>query len=223
MESRKISILLPSAYRAQQLRRAVELIRETTPQPVEILVSVVEDDRMSQEAIRGMPIPRHIRTVDEYERGAVYAWNLLMRLATGDVLALWADDLLPYSGWSDAALDALDEMGGHGVVGFNDLASDGEEYAAHWLADRRFVEEHLGGVMYPAVYKSWWADREVTDIAKSLGCYRWCREAVVEHLNYTFGKSAADKTYLDAAMNYEADRAVYEQRKAVGFSLEGRD
>ena len=178
---------------------------------------------MSQEAIRGMPIPRHIRTVDEYERGAVYAWNLLMRLATGDVLALWADDLLPYSGWSDAALDALDEMGGHGVVGFNDLASDGEEYAAHWLADRRFVEEHLGGVMYPAVYKSWWADREVTDIAKSLGCYRWCREAVVEHFNYTFGKSAADKTYLDAAMNYEADRAVYEQRKAVGFSLEGRD
>src|SRR3989304_1957784 len=107
MESRKLSILLPSAYRAQQLRRAVELIREKTPLPFEILVSVVEDDRMSQAAILGMPMLRHIRTVDEYERGAVYAWNKLAKLATGDVLALWADDLLPGSGWAEAALGAL--------------------------------------------------------------------------------------------------------------------
>ena len=66
MENRRISILLPSAYRAQQLRRAVELIREAPPLPVEILVSVIEDDRMSQAAIRDMHMLRHIRTVDEY-------------------------------------------------------------------------------------------------------------------------------------------------------------
>ncbi|HLA24598.1 MAG TPA: hypothetical protein VJ206_04320 [bacterium] len=195
------------------MRRVVDLIQETTRLPVEILVSVVEDDRMSQEAIRGMPMLRHIRTVDEYELGAVYAWNKLATLAMGDVLALWADDLLPCSGWAEAALGALDEMGGHGVVGFNDLASDGEEYAAHWLADRAFINEHLGGAMYPPVYKSWWADREVTDVAKSLGCYRWCRQAVVEHLNYTFGKSPEDRTYREAARNYEADRVVYESRR----------
>ena len=47
------------------MRRAVELIREKTPLPFEILVSVVEDDRMSQAAILGMPMLRHIRTVDE--------------------------------------------------------------------------------------------------------------------------------------------------------------
>lgn len=218
MENRKLSILLPSAYRPEQLRRAVELVWEKTPLPVEVCISIVEDDTASRQVIEDLSQGWWIvRTIEEYKKGAVYAWNQLAGLVTGDILALWADDLLPYSGWSEAALAALDEMGGHGLVGFNDISSDGNIYAAHWLADRAFIDEYLGGMMYPPVYHSWWADREVTDIAKRLGRYRWCEQAVVEHLNYTFGKSVLDRTYQDAARNYEADRLTYEARRQCAF------
>ncbi len=220
MDNLKTSLLLPSAYRARQLRRALELAYDSTDRPLEICVSVVEDDFDSENATRNMSVVLDVRTANEYARGAVYAWNKLLQRATGDVIALWADDLVPARGWLDHALTELERIGGHGVIGLNDLCSDGNEYAAHWLADRRFIENELGGVMYPPAYKSWWADREVTDKARALGLYRWARRSFVEHLNYTFGKSTFDRTYRDAHDNYDADRLLYEQRKEAGFPLD---
>src|SRR5512139_1901130 len=171
MENRKTSILLPSAYRPRELRRAFDMLIDSTACPLEICVSVVEDDYASQNITRGLPIVFDVRTVWEYGKGAVYAWNKLARRSTGDVLALWADDLLPIPGWLEHALAALDEMNGHGLVGFNDLSSDGNVFAAHWLADRSYIEAH-GGTMYPPEYGSWWADREISEIAQAEGRYR---------------------------------------------------
>lgn len=220
MDSRKTSLLLPSAYRARQLRLALDAVYLSTNRPLEICVSLVEDDHDSQNMTRGLPIVLDVRSVGEYAQGAVHAWNKLLQRATGDVIGLWADDLMPEWGWLDHAFAALDNIGGHGLVGLNDMASDGNTYAAHWLADRRFIDDELGGVMYPPMYKSWWADREVTDRARELGLYRWARRALVEHNNYTFGKSQMDRTYRDAMLNYEADKLLYENRKVAGFPLD---
>jgi hypothetical protein len=187
---------------------------------LEICVSIVSNDTDSQNAVRDLPVVLDVRSSAEYELGAVYAWNKLLKLATGDFIALWADDLMPQRDWLGFAISELNHMGGHGLIGLNDLSSDGNVYAAHWLADRGFIMGELHGVMYPPVYKSWWCDREVTDKARALGMYRWARRAIVEHLNYTFGKSQPDRTYRDAQTNYEADRILYEQRKAAGFPLD---
>lgn len=220
MVNLKTSLLLPSAYRARQLRRALSVAYDSTDHPIEVCVSVVSDDYDSQNATRNYPIVLDVRSTDEYQRGAVYAWNKLLQRASGDVIALWADDLMPDYDWLHHALAELVRIGGHGLIGLNDLSSDGNEYAAHWLADRAFVMNELGGVMYPAVYKSWWCDREVTDRARDAGMYRWARRAIVEHANYTFGKSAVDRTYREAQPNYEADRLTYEARKLAGFPLD---
>jgi glycosyltransferase involved in cell wall biosynthesis len=220
MGNRKTSLLLPSAYRSPQLWSAAAAALDSTERPLEICVSVVLNDSDSIAIAHKLPVLLEARTFEEYNRGAVYAWNKLLKRASGDVIALWADDLVPEYGWLDHALAALDEMGGHGLVGLNDLSSDGEVYAAHWLADRRFIADELGGVMYPPMYKSWWCDREVTERAQKLGLYRWAKRAIVDHNNYTFGKSQMDRTYRDARENYEADRMLYETRKAAGYPLD---
>lgn len=220
MDNRKTSLLLPSAYRGRQLRRALETAYASTDRPLEICVSIVADDIDGQNAVRDLPVVLDVRSTVEYQRGAVYAWNKLLKLATGDLIALWADDLMPQRDWLGFAISELYHMGGHGLIGLNDLSSDGNLYAAHWLADRAFIMNELHGVMYPPIYKSWWCDREVTDRARDLGMYRWARRAIVEHNNYTFGKSQTDRTYLDAQPNYEADRLLYERRKAAGFPLD---
>lgn len=213
----KTSILLPSAYRAMKLIGTIDMLLDSVGnQKVEILVSVVSDDYASQNITRNLPVLLDVRSVGEYERGAIYAWNKLARRATGDVLALWADDLMPEPGWLDRALAYLDVVEG-GLVGFNDLYSNGNEYAAHWLASRRFLVNVCGGVMYPPHYTAWWADREWTDRAKALGQYVWASDAVVEHRNYTFGVSELDDTYRAAQPYYAADEATYKTRKAAGF------
>lgn len=213
----KTSILLPSAYRGAQLIKALDLIYATVGLlPIEVCVSVVQDDLQSQNILRDAPIVYDVRTRAEYERGAVYAWNKLLALSSGSVVALWADDLVPRAGWLDCALNYL-AIEGVALVGFNDLYSDGTEYAAHWLAPREWLVKHLGGVMYPPMYMSWWADREVTDRARALGCHVWAKDAIVEHRNYTFGVSEVDKTYKAAQSNYAVDEATYRARKALGF------
>jgi glycosyltransferase involved in cell wall biosynthesis len=216
MVNQKTSLLLPSAYRGRQLVNAVGFVLDTTAgHNVELIVGLVEDDPVMK-LIERLPAIIDIRTRDEYARGAVYAWNRLAAIATGDVLALWADDLIPQTGWLERSLVHLNRLG-DGLIGFNDLSSDGNIYAGHWLASRRFLIEHLGGVMYPPQYRSWWADREVTERAQVLGRYVWARDAVVEHLNYTFGKSHMDDTYRNATANYAADEAVYRYRQSVGY------
>lgn len=217
---KRISILLPSAYRSKRMWNAVTAILNSTDLPLEIIVGVVANDYDSITLAHQLPVVIDMRTFEEYNLGAVYAWNKLLRRATGEVIVLWADDLVPNTGCLEKALAELDEMGGHGLVGFNDQRTNGKEYAAHWLADRAFIENELGGVMYPPLYKSWWADVEVSDRAQALGLYRWARLALVEHNNYVFGEYPLDRTYRDANANHDADLLIYEQRKAAGYPLD---
>lgn len=205
----KTSILLPSAYRPQQLSRVVNLIFATVGLlPVEICVSVVQDDFQSQNAMRGLPVVYDVRTIREYERGAIYAYNKLLLRASGSVIALLADDVLPQFGWLDQSLAVLGEMGGHGLVALNDRR--GDNFAAHWIANRAWIEQHGRGV-YPPEYKTWYCDREISEIAQAEGCYRLAEQAVIDHLHYTDART--DRTYTDAQQNYEVDRLLYERRK----------
>ncbi len=221
MDSRSLAILIPSAHRPRRLAQCLaSLLCSDLKRPLTVVVSLVQDDVDSLLITDLYPMVQVlIRTIEEYVRGAVYGWNSCLRHATGyDLYVLGADDLLFEQGWLSAAINELDRLPeSSGVVGFNDLASDGTVYAAHWLADRRFLIEHMGGVMYPPMYRSWWCDREISDIAMALKRYAWAKAAIVEHMNYGFGKSPFDRTYRDAAENYEADRQLYNQRKALGF------
>ncbi len=206
----KTSILLPSAYRPLQLSKSIDLIYATVGLlPIEICVSVVSDDFHSQNILRGASVVYDVRSVAEYERGAVYAWNKLYKLSTGGAVVLWADDLIPHPYWLDYTLTALGELGGHGLVALNDRR--GDNFAAHWLANREWLEQH-GDVAFPPEYKSWYCDREISEVAQAEGRYCLAEHALIDHLHYAGVQS--DRTYIDARENYEADRLLYEQRKA---------
>lgn len=220
MDNRKIAVLLPSAYRPQQLVNCINSLK-TDPEPwpvCDVFVSLVSDDPSSIRAIMDWPVEIEIRTPEQYRRGAIWAWNqLLIPAYDYELFVLGADDLVFGPGWAQRAVAALDRLGGSGLVGFNDLSSDGLLYAAHWLASRDFIVNDLGGVMYPQMYKSWWCDREVTDVAQRANKYIWAKDAIVEHFNYTFGKSKVDQTYRDAITNYQADEQLYYDRRARDF------
>lgn len=218
-------ILIPSAYRRNELVRCVNslifsedwdcLLVDAT-----VVVSPVEDDEQTlmYVAKNSDNLAEIVRTKEEYARGAIYGWNTcLFRAQDADLFVLGADDLVFHPNWLTFALRELDAMGGNGLVGFNDMTSDGNVYAGHWLATREFIVNHLGGVMYPPMYKSWWCDREVTDIAKAAGLYRWSERSLVEHFNYGFNKSNVDRTYREAMPNYDADEKLYRARQLAGF------
>jgi hypothetical protein len=214
MDNRKISLLIGSAYRANQLRRTLDALLSTVDRPVELCISLIDNDFDSHAVIRGLNAVYMPRTFEEYGRGAIYATNKLYRRSSGSIIALWADDLMPQAGWLDQALEALDSIGGDGIVGYND--GSGDTFAAHFMITRPYVRAH-GDLIFPPMYRSWWCDREMSEIARREGKFAITPRPIVTHNTHLLGRSENDRTYRDAALNHEADRLLYEQRKAAGF------
>jgi hypothetical protein len=209
-------VLLPSANRPHNLERCLD----SAIGEADVYISVMLDDERSGDIAWGCgKVTQYFtRSQQEYEYGAVYAWNQLLSFAPHyDNYVLGADDLIFEAGWLAAAKRALTYIGGHGIVALNDGNDTGDIYAAHWLTTKMFIDTQLGGVMYPPMYKSWWCDREISDIAKAQNKYIYARDAVVKHKHYSFGTAPIDETYTDAMRNYQADEVTYLTRKAQGF------
>ena len=213
------SILLPSAYRPEKLKRCLTaLYTSDLRSPVEVLVGLMTDDLDSRAVCSAFKIDSiSLRRREEYPGGAVAGWNSLSAAACGEWLVLYADDLMADPDWLIEAQAASQRLGKPGLVGFNDLHSDGRVYASHFLVHRTFLIEHCGGRLFPPDYRAWWCDRELSDIAMAADCYIWADRARVEHRHYDWDASLFDQTYADAKELHNADRQVYERRKAAGF------
>lgn len=220
MDSRKTALLLPSAYRAPILNECLASLFANTPRLLcDTFVSIFLDDRASMDVVQEYDIAGLVyRKRDEYELGAVHGWNVLLkRYPDYPFYAIASDDLIFHKGWYEAARNALRHMRDYGLVCLNDLHSDGNEYAAHFLVNRDFLIDHHGGVIYPPLYKSWWCDREITDLAKLNKCYAFAEDAIVEHRNHAWNGIQHDKTYADSELNYDSDYATYQRLKNSGF------
>jgi hypothetical protein len=74
-------------------------------------------------------------------------------------------------------------------------------------------------VYHPAYY-SMFCDDEQTEIAKDRGCYVYIPDAIViEHLHYTNDRKVVKDELYWRNDTYNADKEVFEQRKARGFDL----
>jgi hypothetical protein len=74
------------------------------------------------------------------------------------------------------------------------------------------------GYIYHPDYYSMWCDDEATEAAKVRGCYIDV-PGEIEHLHYTNGSKAKKDELYWRNDTYNADKAVFEQRKARGFDL----
>lgn len=213
------SILLPSAFRPRELARCMAALTDAVyTHPIEILTTVVEGDVASYLMLNSYNLaPVFVRSWLDYERGQIWAWNELARSARGEYIALFADDLVCNRDWHTHALDAARTLGRPGLIGFNDLHSDGDQYAAHFIAHRQFLIEQCGGVVFPPQYHAWWCDREISDIAQAAGVHVFARRAIVEHHHWNWQKAQIDRTYADALPWHQTDRDTYQSRKAQGF------
>lgn len=68
-------------------------------------------------------------------------------------------------------------------------------------------------------YFSMWADDEATAVAKERGIYILCTEIEIEHLHYTNNRKASKDELYWRNDTYNADKAIFEERKARNFDL----
>lgn len=216
----KVSVILPSRERPEQLRKCIERLFHTalwsTQYDLEV-VGVVDGDPATEQVLHAFGPPVQVLSSPE-RMGALLAWNWGVSAATGDVLVLAADDVWFYHGWLNEALDRLAELpNGDGLVGFNDLARDGNELATHFLVSRRFAVEHLGGCLVTPRYHHYFCDNEANERAKRAGRFVWAFNAVVEHRHAAWGKAPVDGVYSAVSGWLDEDRNLFMARQAAGF------
>lgn len=215
----KISIVIPSMNRPKRLLACVtRALCTTVAHDVEI-IAVIDCDTASRDLLSGLGDDRVRVLFNETRQGAIACWNQGLAAARGDILVFGNDDCYWGDGWLDAALTAhRAQLGGYGLVGFNDGYQDGSVLAVQYLFDRQFCIDHLGGVMAYPVYEFYHNDEEANERAKRAGRFVWCREAIVQHNHWT--RPGQDhKDALDAENEPKArrDKVVFDQRKREGF------
>lgn len=223
MVKQKTALLLPSAYRPLILKECLDSLFANTPRDkCDTFVSIFLDDRPSMDVISDYDLAGvTYRDRAEYDSGAIYGFHKLLAYHPDyQYYVIASDDLIFHSNWYSAAKYAMRKMHGYGLVGFNDTHSDGNEYAGHFMVSRDFLIDWHGGEIFPPLYKSWWCDREITDIAKLHNCYTFAEDAVVEHRNHAWHGIKHDKIYADAELNYDRDYATYQRLKTSGFPVE---
>ena len=211
----KVSIITPSRRRPAQLRKCIERLIETVQgHDVEIIV-VSDGDK--ETALAMADVEGIILIVDEERTGAAACWNQATRIATGDAFVLGADDLYWGDGWLDAALRALDRLGGSGMIGFNDGRVPEHAFATHHLMTRDYIIDHMGGCFVIPVYKHQYIDLEATARARACSKYLWAGDCNVEHLHYAHHKAPFDETYRLGAESMSVDGELYKARMAAGW------
>jgi len=156
----------------------------------------------------------------------------LVDQADGDLVMFLGDDTIPQPGFVEAALASMHALpDGWGLVALNDGIHNGA-LATHWLADKRLLPS-LGGEFFHTGYHHCFCDRELTDIAKSLGRYAYAEDAVIIHDHpQRTGKPYDDHYKRAYAMEaFEADQRLYWRRKiarnvfklAIGLPLVDSD
>ena len=124
------------------------------------------------------------------------------------VLMWCADDhVFRTPGWDKLMLQALEDMGGSGWVWPDSRRrSDVPEI---WMCSSDVVQA-LGWFANPAL-SHYYLDNSIADLGKRSGLYRWCPEAVIEHLHYSVcPETERDVVYRETEGTHgEKDMAAY--------------
>lgn len=219
-----VAVLLPTTGRAKQMyARVLELLEQDYhlhDLPF-VYLAIPEDDQETLAVAEELP---PLRVIVKRPAGttAVEGWNLAFAAAYAefvDWFVLGADDIVWHEGWLAAALECARKNKAQ-VVGLNDGHTNLQQYGAHYMVHRDFITHHLGGAFIPPHYKSWWFDREICEKAHSLGLYAPCYEAMAQHLHPEWGDAAMDDTYQLGYPLHDADRDLYQARKAAGWPVD---
>lgn len=212
MLQRDVYVLLPVLYRHEQLRRVLQSLKDTAPE-IGIVVAIEPDDVDCEKIAKDFGAI--VAKCPKARQGCAQAWNTALRNAPGTATAfvLGADDIIFHDGWFEAAVKALDALGGDGLVGFNDLHKK-PPMATHFMMTRKHLITVNGGVMACPHYVMENVDVEAIARAEKAGKYIYAENAIVEHL---WNGRKPDKYYLEAQRYRNKGRNMLEERRKAGW------
>ena len=211
----KVSVVMPSRGRSQQLRGCIEQLQLVSPE-VETIVVADTDDAKTCAVAEDLNCKLIVIT-NQGDSGTSHCWNVGAAAASGEAFVLGADDLKFHPGWLEASLYGLAQLNMVGMVGFNDLSPSAGDLATHYMVSKSYAANEWGGVLAIPSYKHLWLDTEATTRARRDKCYYYAEDAIVEHLHWLWGKAENDEIYQFGQQSYGAGEETFNRRMEEGF------
>ncbi|NDF03089.1 MAG: glycosyltransferase family 2 protein [Actinobacteria bacterium] len=189
-----ISLLIPTRDRPDNVRRAINSVKNTASRPnlVEILFYVDLDDHTFPIDV----LEKNIRLVRGPRMWLSVLQNILYANASGEIIMYTGDDVVyETQGWDEKVRDMINSERDKLVLVYgNDSATHGENIAIHGFLHRNWVEA-TGTWVAPGrgvPYDLWH-----TEVARKLGRLRYLNDVKFSHIHYRQGQGLAefDETY----------------------------
>ena len=203
MVKSKISILIPTRDRFDNLVRLINSIEETSKDfnNIEVLLYVDDDDKKTIDSIKQNRKKLHGAKVYVGKRTTLgSAYNALYKNCDGDIIMSSADDIVFKTKNWDYVLNTEYNKLNNKIALFapNDLYTDPEDFCTHPFLTRAAINNF--GFFVPTEFDCNYADRWYTDIFKQIDRYI-CLPIIVEHLHWLNGKAVRDDTYNEGSAN----------------------
>jgi len=217
----KLAVLIPTFFRPDGLRRALQSVQDTVMfsdlEDVEV-ISVVAHEIDDPEAV--VIAKEHRATPAENKlsrRGNAYAWNTCLAAEPDcDAYVLGQDDAYFMYGWLEEVIRCI--AAGYGFIGLNDndyrecRCVNGKhvrntKWYTNYVMTRDFILDYHGGVMAVPHYNGYSMDVEATQRAKRAGKFVYAPHANVKHDYRGTAGGGQGKVNL----------RIYNRREANGF------
>lgn len=193
-----ISILCPTRKRVDGLNRMMDSALKTSSLPLEFCLYVDYDDEETLGFLsKSFGIAYKVSTKEKKE---IYSnlHNICASISSHDILFLAADDIIfRTQGWDEQIVNAFEYLPDD-KIGFV-FPNDGHWYdklGTHGAIHRNWV--NALGYINPPIFTVDYSDNYINDLAESLGRRFYLDSVLVEHMHWTFNKSAFDETAQEA-------------------------
>lgn len=208
-----LSVIMPTYGRPERAVETVRRFKETSGDNADMIVVVDGGDSETYTALCDASFPPGgmlMLTVAKTYSGPVSLWNYGATLTNADLLVLGADDAYFLDDWYDRAMKLYKP--GHLLS-----MADTHSLATHYMVDREFIRDYLGGVFAVPHYFSQYIDVEATRRATIAGRMIWPDTLLWEHRHHTNGLATKDATYRIGDEWMRKDQIVFQDRQAHGF------
>lgn len=218
-----ISVLHPSRGRPEMAYNARQQWVRTSSKPFEHIMSLDQDDEKIM-AYRKHPYSESHRILINRNRSVVDAVNNAARVCIGDLIVVMSDDFVAPQGWDEIVWEKymfLKDLSKSNLVAI--LVGDGIQTDLTTMTlpiVSKALYQRLGFIYHPD-YFSVFADNDITETCRELGCLSVHPDIVFEHHHYLNGKNKIDATYRreNSSEAFSIGRKVYDRRKAKHFNI----
>lgn len=216
-----ISLLHPSRGRPHKaLKTASEWIQKAECETDYILSVDLDDSFLDDYQITGLrgDIAGRSTKLKNSNKSVVEATNNAAKVATGNILVYLSDDFKCPDNWGNLILKEFEGVTEPMLLKVDDCLQKFDVPVLTIPIMNRALYEKLGYFWHPG-YKSMFVDEDLYWTARKLNALKCASHLKFPHEHPANGKAENDETYKRSALNWDQGKAMFSQRKALGFPV----